>query len=62
MRFFKNVSQKVVQARAGKKSLCDLGRARPKKSVFLFAQEKNGGRVQKKRRKNNDVQVPEMKN
>ena len=29
------------------KSLCNLGRARPPKSVFPLAQEKNGGGVQK---------------
>ena len=33
--------------KAVEKSLCDFGRARPKKDVVPFSQEENGGRVQK---------------
>ena len=59
MRFFKNASKKS-NPRARKKSVCDLGRARPKRCVATHSR-KNGGRVQKS--KNNDDRRirPEMK-
>ena len=61
MRFFKNASKKVVQGQ-WKKSLCDLGRARPQKSVFPLAQEKKMELESKKKTRKNDVLAPEMKN
>ena len=46
----------------GRKEACAILEGRAQKDVFLFTQEKNGGRVQKSKN-NEDRRIrPEMKN